>query len=46
VLFVFLPQPTGAAILIISTGLLVVLAAIEFLARPGPAPIVPSTSVG
>jgi hypothetical protein len=42
-LFVFLPQPTGGAILLIATGLLIVLAVIEFLARPGP--IDPSTSV-
>jgi uncharacterized protein (DUF58 family) len=36
VLFVFLPQPTGAAILLIAVGLLVVLAGIEFLARVRP----------
>jgi hypothetical protein len=42
-LFVFLPQPTGVAILLIAAGLLVVLAVIEFLARPGP--IDPSTPV-
>ena len=41
-LFVFLPQPTGATILLIAAGLLVVLAVIEFLARPGPALIIPS----
>jgi hypothetical protein len=41
-LFVFLPQPTGAAILLIAVGLLVVLAGIEFLARPGPPPITPT----
>ena len=41
--FVFLPQPTGAAILLIAAGLLVVLAVIEFLARPGSPPIMPST---
>ncbi|GAY10038.1 hypothetical protein [Pseudonocardia sp. N23] len=35
--FVFLPQPTGAAILVIVTVLLVVLAVIEFLARPAAA---------
>jgi len=38
-LFVFLPQPTGATILLIAAGLLVVLAVIEFLARPSPPPI-------
>jgi hypothetical protein len=38
VVFVFLPEPTGVAILIIAVVLLVVLAAIEVLARPGPAP--------
>jgi hypothetical protein len=43
-LFVFLPQPTGVAILLIATGLFVVLAVIEFLARPGPATIPSSTS--
>jgi hypothetical protein len=32
-LFVFLPQPTGVAILLIAAGLLLVLAVIEFLAR-------------
>lgn len=42
VLFVFLPQPTPATILVIATVLLVVLAGIEFLARPGRAPVVPS----
>jgi hypothetical protein len=36
--FVFLDQPTGAAILIIAAVLLVVLAVIEFLGRPEPAP--------
>lgn len=41
-LFVFLSQPTGWAILLIAAGLLVVLAVIEFLARPGPAASVPS----
>lgn len=41
VLFVFLPQPTSAAILVIATVLLVALAGIEFLARPGGAPVVP-----
>jgi hypothetical protein len=35
--FVFLERPTGAAILVIATGLLVVLAVIEFLGRPGAA---------
>ena len=45
-LFVFLPQPTGAAILLIAVGLLVVLAGIEFLARPGPTPITSPTSAG
>lgn len=34
-IFVFLERPTGVAILVIATGLLVVLAVIEFLARPG-----------
>jgi hypothetical protein len=43
-LFVFLPQPTGAMIVLIAAGLLVVLAGIEFLARPGPTPITPPTS--
>jgi hypothetical protein len=33
--FVFLERPTGAAILLIATGLLVILAVIEFLGRPG-----------
>jgi hypothetical protein len=33
-IFVFLQQPTGVAILLIATGLLVVLGVIEFLARP------------
>ena len=42
-LFVFLPEPTGVAILLIAAGLLLVLAVIEFLARPGP--IDPSTPV-
>jgi hypothetical protein len=37
-LFVFLPQPTGVAILLIAAGLLLMLAVIEFLARPGEAP--------
>jgi hypothetical protein len=32
--FVFLTQPSGIAILVIATILLVVLAVIEFLARP------------
>jgi hypothetical protein len=41
-LFVFLPQPTGAAILLIAVELLVVLAGIEFLGRPGPTPITSS----
>jgi hypothetical protein len=45
-LFVFLPQPTGAAILFIAVGLLVVLVGIEFLTRPGPTPITPPTSAG
>lgn len=40
VLFVFLPQPTPATILVIATVLLVVLAGIELLARPGRAPVV------
>jgi hypothetical protein len=34
--FVFLTQPSGVAILVIAALLLVVLAVIEFLARPGP----------
>lgn len=34
-IFVFLEHPTGVAILLIATGLLVMLAVIEFLARPG-----------
>jgi hypothetical protein len=34
--FVFLTQPSGVAILVIAALLLVVLAIIEFLARPGP----------
>jgi hypothetical protein len=34
--FVFLSQPSGVAILVIAALLLVVLAVIEFLARPGP----------
>ena len=34
--FVFLAQPTGVAILVIAALLLVALAVIEFLARPGP----------
>lgn len=38
--FVFLSSPSGAAILVIAVVLLVVLAVIEFLARPGePAPV-------
>ncbi|SEO56056.1 hypothetical protein [Trujillonella endophytica] len=36
--FVFLTEPTGAAILVIAALLLVVLAVIEFLARPATAP--------
>jgi hypothetical protein len=40
--FVFLSQPTGAAILIIATVLLLVLAVIEFLARPAPADAPPA----
>jgi hypothetical protein len=36
--FVFLEQPTGAAILVIAALLLVVLAVIEFLGRPGDTP--------
>jgi hypothetical protein len=39
--FVFLERPNGVAVLLIATGLLIVLAVIEFLARPGsgdPAP--------
>lgn len=36
--FVFLEQPTGAAILVIAALLLVVLAVIEFLGRPEPPP--------
>ena len=36
--FVFLDRPTGVAILLIATGLLVLLAIIEFLGRPGAAP--------
>ena len=39
--FVFLDRPTGAAILVIAAVLLVVLAAIEVLGRPGSAPPVP-----
>lgn len=34
--FVFLATPSGVAILVIATLLLVALAVIEFLARPGP----------
>jgi hypothetical protein len=34
-IFVFLDRPTGVAILLIATGLLVLLAVIEFLGRPG-----------
>jgi hypothetical protein len=34
--FVFLTEPSGVAILVIAALLLVVLAVIEFLARPGP----------
>ena len=37
--FVFLQQPSGVAILIIAAVLLVVLGVIEFLARPGPEPV-------
>ena len=37
-IFVFLDRPTSVAILLIATGLLVLLAAIEFLGRPGAAP--------
>jgi hypothetical protein len=44
--FVFLRQPTGVAILVIATGLLVVLAVIEFLARPGPATAGPPPTAG
>ena len=33
--FILLDQPTGAAILIIATALLIALALVEFLARPG-----------
>jgi hypothetical protein len=36
--FVFLTQPSGAAILVIAAVLLVVLALLEFLGRPGAAP--------
>jgi hypothetical protein len=36
--FVFLEQPTGAAILVIAALLLLVLAVIEFLGRPGESP--------
>ena len=36
--FVFLDRPTGVAILLIATGLLALLAIIEFLGRPGAAP--------
>jgi hypothetical protein len=36
--FVFLEQPTGAAILVIAALLLVVLAVIEFLGRPVESP--------
>jgi hypothetical protein len=36
--FVFLEQPTGAAILVIAALLLLVLAIIEFLGRPGDSP--------
>jgi hypothetical protein len=38
--FVFLAEPSGVAILVIATLLLVALAVIEFLARPGPEPAV------
>ncbi|MDT7574647.1 MAG: hypothetical protein QOH17_980 [Pseudonocardiales bacterium] len=44
-LFVFLPQPTGVAILLLAAGLLLVLAVIEFLARPGQAPVQESAPV-
>jgi hypothetical protein len=45
-LFVFLTQPTGLSIVLIAAGLLVVLAGIEFLARPGPAPVVVPATPG
>jgi hypothetical protein len=42
--FLFLAQPTGVAVLVIAICLLVVLAVIEYLARPGPveAPEIPA----
>ncbi|CCH88244.1 putative Integral membrane permease [Modestobacter italicus] len=43
--FVFLTQPSGIAVLVIATGLLVVLAVIEFLGRPATAPPVPADAV-
>jgi hypothetical protein len=43
--FVFLEQPTGAAILVIAALLLVVLAVIEFLGRPGESPPVEAAAV-
>jgi hypothetical protein len=44
--FVFLAQPTGAAILAIAAGLLVVLAVIEFLGRPADVAVPPPEAVG
>ena len=42
--FVFLSQPTGVAILVLAVVLLLVLAAIEFLAGPAePAPVAAPT---
>jgi hypothetical protein len=43
--FVFLTQPSGIAVLVIAAGLLVVLAVIEFLGRPATAPPVPADAV-
>jgi hypothetical protein len=43
-IFVFLERPTGAAILLIATGLLVLLAAIEFLGRPDGPDVAPGSS--
>jgi len=39
-----LERPTGAAILLIATGLLVLLAAIEFLGRPDGPDVAPGSS--
>jgi hypothetical protein len=45
--FVFLTEPSGAAILLIAAVLLVVLAVIEFLGRPGvPTPSAPAPPAG